>query len=114
MLPAALKLAVWPSLPVLPSQAKAVIDTVPAKVLLVGTKRIRSLADSSKAAAVETVGNVVHDEPPVVEYCQAPLVVPARAVTATPTCLVASTSVKKPPNTAVIVLPAGVVVFDTW
>ena len=63
------------SVPLLPSQARTVSDTVPAKALL-GTKRIKSLPDNSKAvpllAAPTVVGKGVQFAPPFVENCQVP------------------------------------------
>src|SRR5580692_6657083 len=63
----------WPSVPTLPSQARAFSDTVPAKLVL-GTKRTMSFDESKKAKVAETAGKAVHVPPVLSKYCQTPLV----------------------------------------
>ena len=77
-------LTLRPAVLPLPSQARAARETTPMKVLVVGTKRIRSLPASSKAAVDETLGTFVQIVPPFVEYCHVPLAVPDTLVMATP------------------------------
>ena len=75
--------ALLTSLSVLPSHASAVREAVPAKLFL-GTNRILSLAESSKAEADETTGIFVHEVLALGMNCQVPPARPVTPTTATP------------------------------
>ncbi len=84
VLPLPWRLTVWPSVPLVWSQAYAWSVTTPSPVVEFGMKRIRSLPESSRAVVRLGVPKAVHVEPPLVEYCQVPLFTPVSPTTATP------------------------------
>src|ERR1700733_11767268 len=78
-----LRIMAVPSPGVLPSQARALSDTVPAK-WLPGTKRMSSPTESKDPKVAEAAGKLGQAPPPGVN-CQTPLASPVTPTIATPT-----------------------------
>ena len=96
--PLVLVLAVAPAVPLLMSQARNVIPVATVALKLAfGTNRteLNASAASSRAVAAPGVPNALHAPPPLVVYCQAPLLL-STAVTAMPEAAPASASATCP------------------